>query len=92
MSVDIKTYFKKLFQKYKMFRPSHWKTRRSDYMEQDPHRPMLHVMCRDGNTHVVKQLVEYAANINTRCDFGYTPLHYAAEYGHLDIVKILHGA
>ena len=73
-----------------MFRPSaHWKRRRSDYMDSDQHRPMLHVMCRDGNTHVVKQMIEYAANINTRCDFGYTPLHYAAEYGHLDIAKIL---
>ena len=59
-----------------MFRPSH---RKKD----------LHVMCRDGNTRVVKQLIEYAANINTRCDSGFTPLHYAAGNGHLDIVKIL---
>ena len=75
---------------YKMFRPSaHWNRRRSDTIDSDPQRPMLHTMCRNGNTHVVKQLVEYAGNINTRCDFGFAPLHYAAINGHLDIVKIL---
>ena len=50
---------------------------------------MLHIMCQNGNTRVVKQLVEYATNINERCDSGFTPLHYAAGNGHLDIVKIL---
>lgn len=49
---------------------------------------------RKGDLAQVQDLLEKGADVNTRDEYGWTPLTLAAEKGHLEIVKLLitHGA
>jgi NF-kappa-B inhibitor-like protein 2 len=50
----------------------------------------LHRMCQaDAMLHMVKKLAERYPDVNVTDESGYTPLHEAAAYGHLDYVKVL---
>ncbi|MEW5894822.1 MAG: ankyrin repeat domain-containing protein [Candidatus Omnitrophota bacterium] len=50
---------------------------------------MLHYACRGGDLRAVRLLVEAGADINVLGDMDQTPLHCAAAYRFLDIVKFL---
>lgn len=43
----------------------------------------------DGNLRSVKALTELGASVNKKDGQGWTPLHYAASEGYIDIVKYL---
>jgi ankyrin repeat protein len=47
---------------------------------------------KDGS--VTQLLLEHGADINTQNEYGGTPLHYASDYGALEVVRVLleHGA
>lgn len=49
----------------------------------------LHVAVKEGDTELVKYLLEKGANPNAKGAFGETPLHIAVDRGYLDIVKLL---
>ncbi|POS73835.1 hypothetical protein DHEL01_v207766 [Diaporthe helianthi] len=49
----------------------------------------LHVAAEDGDTDIVRSMLEEGASCGARDCFGETPLHYAAENGHYEIVKLL---
>ncbi len=52
--------------------------------------PILSTVCIIGDLDIVKVLVEKKRmGLNVKDRFGYTPLHNAVDYGHLDIVKYL---
>ncbi|CAG2199669.1 unnamed protein product [Mytilus edulis] len=51
----------------------------------------LHIACFMGRTKVVRCLLDHNANINMAKNDGTTPLSYACEVGHIDIVKINDG-
>ncbi|KGG79952.1 hypothetical protein Y919_08885 [Caloranaerobacter azorensis H53214] len=42
-----------------------------------------------GNYEMAKYLVEKGMGVNGRDYEGYTPIHWAAQGGHLDIIKLL---
>ena len=42
-----------------------------------------------GHLGVIRVLLRAKAKVNTRNDFGWTPLHWAAEYAHYDAVRLL---
>ncbi len=45
---------------------------------------------KNGQLECLKILFDYGASLNTKTiDFGYTPLHLAAVYGHFELVKWL---
>jgi hypothetical protein len=48
----------------------------------------LHKTCIDGDTDMVCQLL-YRRHVDTQDNNGNTPLHYACQYDHLDVVKLL---
>ena len=50
---------------------------------------LLNKACEEGNAPLVAGLLDVGADINASDYRGYTPLHVAAEKGHLAIVKIL---
>ncbi len=43
----------------------------------------------DGGLEIVSALVEAGAMVNRQCEHGWTALHMAACWGHLDVVKFL---
>ena len=49
------------------------------------------LMCAaiDGNTEIVKTLIDLGADVNARDWRNQTPLKYAAEYGYPEIVKLV---
>ncbi len=55
---------------------------------------LLHIACKNGNTEVVKLLLEHGANVNQQNENGQTPLRTACIYANSDVVQILlkHGA
>ena len=50
---------------------------------------LLHAEVREGDTEAVKTLMELGLDPNQWNSRGYTPLHLAADFGHLDIVHHL---
>nr|CAH8855428.1 unnamed protein product [Trichobilharzia regenti] len=58
------------------------------------HNSVLSEACIGGNIDIVQLLLDNGADVNSRGQFGRTPLYRAAFGSHLDIVKILlnHGA
>ena len=52
---------------------------------------LLHYSCRHGKYEHAEVLLENGANVNiqTECEWGYTPLHYAAQKGNIAIIKLL---
>lgn len=42
-----------------------------------------------GELDLARELAEAGANINIRSSSGYTPLHRAAQHGHLEMVEFL---
>lgn len=46
------------------------------------------------NTNIVKALIKHGADVNAKGECGYTPLHMACQWGHVQLAKILieHGA
>lgn len=60
----------------------------------DNGKTALAYACQNGNSDLVKLLIEYKANVNIRDRGRLTPIMVAAKNGHLEIIKILlkHGA
>ena len=56
-----------------------------------PSTTHLHIAAWKGDTHIVVRILARTTDtdINAKNQYGDTPLHYAAEGGHLDIVKLL---
>ena len=50
----------------------------------------LYDAAQNGDIDVVKALIVAKADINQAKSSGVTPLHIAACFGHLDVVKVLH--
>ena len=44
---------------------------------------------KEGDLNAVNRLLASGVSVNARGDDGYTPLHFAALYGHQQIVKLL---
>jgi predicted LPLAT superfamily acyltransferase len=42
-----------------------------------------------GDVEAVKSLIVRGANVNTRTNYGATALHFAADRGHLEVIKVL---
>ncbi|OAD56028.1 Tonsoku-like protein [Eufriesea mexicana] len=49
----------------------------------------LHVACINGNVESVQKLLDSGHSTNVRDHFGWTPLHEAANHGHMQIAKLL---
>ena len=45
--------------------------------------------CKSGSIELINQLIENGADVNTKDDNGWTPLHWAAFRGHEGVVKLL---
>ncbi|KAI0379456.1 hypothetical protein F5Y04DRAFT_128948 [Hypomontagnella monticulosa] len=52
---------------------------------------MIHYAAYQGDTRVIKLLLEYDIRISSTEEFGYTPLQAASRSGQLDAVRLLHG-
>ena len=52
-------------------------------------RSPINIAARLGYTNIVYVLAPMVGNFNVETFSGYTPLHYAVEYGNIDIVKFL---
>lgn len=52
-------------------------------------RRALHIACEYEQLGAVEVLMRYAANLESRCSWGKTPLHYAASKGNGPIVRFL---
>jgi ankyrin repeat protein len=50
---------------------------------------LIHIVSVSGNAKDIETLITLGADVNSIGEDGYTPLHYAAEQGHLDVVKVL---
>ncbi|KAI8903223.1 hypothetical protein EDD86DRAFT_215632 [Gorgonomyces haynaldii] len=48
-----------------------------------------HSTVRDGNLRQIRDMIRSGVDINQKDTFGMTALHYAAEEGHLEIVRLL---
>lgn len=55
----------------------------------DEGESVLHKAIFQGETEVVRELVNLGVQLNFKGDLGHTPLHVAAIFGHLDVVNIL---
>ncbi|QOJ78899.1 ankyrin repeat domain-containing protein [Infirmifilum lucidum] len=51
-------------------------------------RELLEAAAR-GDYGKVKELLDRGADVNTRDKYGWTPLHYAADGGHLEVARLL---
>ena len=52
--------------------------------------PLLHTASSKGNVSIVKMLIEAGADVDRHSGVvGYTPLHYACEGGHKEVVDYL---
>lgn len=49
----------------------------------------MHKAAQHGNVEDLQRLIKNGAHINSTCDDGGTPLHYAVFNGHVECVKIL---
>ncbi|XP_058676316.1 ankyrin-1 isoform X3 [Ammospiza caudacuta] len=49
----------------------------------------LHIAALAGQQDVVRELVNYGANVNAQSQKGFTPLYMAAQENHLEVVKFL---
>ncbi|MGN6153252.1 MAG: ankyrin repeat domain-containing protein [Lysobacteraceae bacterium] len=49
----------------------------------------LHVIALDGNLDLLEKILPFVTNIDVAGDCGYTPLHYAIKWRHLDVAKLL---
>jgi ankyrin repeat protein len=49
----------------------------------------LHIAAKKGYTDIVKLLIDYGADINSKDCLGRSPLYYAVVEKHTEIVKIL---
>ena len=51
---------------------------------------LLYTLISKGNIEDVQDILEKNSTVvNKPNDFGYTPLHLAAEFGHIDIIELL---
>lgn len=59
-------------------------------LRQNDGETALHLACQKGNLDIVQLLLDYKADPNMQNSiFGKTPLHYAVNYSHFKVVKIL---
>ncbi|XP_015921097.2 uncharacterized protein [Parasteatoda tepidariorum] len=52
-------------------------------------RTALHFSCSSGNIYIVQYLVNKLPHLNIPDEKGYTPLHCAVEFNHLEVVNLL---
>jgi ankyrin repeat protein len=45
--------------------------------------------CANGHKQIVQLLLRHKANVNAQSACGNTPLHYAVQHNHIDIVEML---
>lgn len=50
---------------------------------------LIHFVCVNGNVRDVTDLIYLGASVNVKGESGFTPLLYAVQQGHLNVVKIL---
>jgi ankyrin repeat protein len=50
------------------------------------------VAARDGEVEIAKMLLDAGADVNVQNEYGWTPLHEAAESGRVEIARMLIGA
>ena len=57
-------------------------------------KTLLHIAASGGYIEIVNVLLHYRANANAVCNKGFTPVHHATKFAHLNVVKTLltHGA
>ena len=53
------------------------------------HRDFLSLACMEGWGKIVGSLLDYGAGVNAKDPDGNTPLHYACDSGHPDVVRLL---
>ena len=51
----------------------------------------IHQAAGDGNIEAVKRHLEAGADVNTKDEFGRTPLHFTTFYGHIEVAELLIG-
>ena len=61
----------------------------SESIEEIFQRERLHLAAQDGDIQEVSQLLRDGYQPNVFDELGKTPLHYAAERGHLDVMRLL---
>ena len=49
----------------------------------------LHEAVSNGHSDILKLLLKYDGDVNSRANSGYTPLHLAASSGHVNCVRVL---
>ncbi|MFN9905317.1 MAG: ankyrin repeat domain-containing protein [bacterium] len=52
-------------------------------------RTALHLACIRGHTPIARDLISKGSNKNIKDFDGNTPLHYASEFGHFEIIIFL---
>ena len=51
--------------------------------------PPIHHAARNGDTEIVRLLIEHGADVNAQTDCGQTVLYCAGGHGHLDTMQLL---
>lgn len=59
-------------------------------MNRPLHTHNIQLFCPAGDTETVRVLIEHGARPCLKTEHGWTPAHYAAEFGKLAVLRLLH--